>query len=62
MFTQTDWLLHLEHYKELLRESKQKRLARLALSAQRVKKIEKKMEIRKDSHLVETPEVACCAV
>ncbi len=60
MLTQADWLVHLEHYKDLLRKAEQKRLARLALSALPANKTEKKMEIRKDVQLVETPEIACC--
>ena len=60
MLTQTDWLAQFEHYKDLLREAEQERLARLAISARPVTKAEQKVEIRKDTHLVETPEVACC--
>jgi hypothetical protein len=45
MFTYIDWLLHLEHHKALLREAEQERLARLAVSAHPVRKVEKKAAI-----------------
>lgn len=60
MFSQNDWLVHLENYKSLLREAEQKRLVRLALSALPAEKVEKKLEIRKEVQPVETPEIACC--
>jgi len=60
MLTQNMWLVHLEHYKDLLREAEQERMARFAISARSDKKTEKKVEIRKDAHFVETPEIACC--
>lgn len=60
MLNQTDWLVHLEHYKDLLREAEQERLARFAISARSVKKTKKKADICKDVHFVETPEIACC--
>ncbi|RJP55776.1 MAG: hypothetical protein C4557_00725 [Anaerolineaceae bacterium] len=42
MFTHTDWLIHLEHHKDLLREAEKERLAKTALSALRARKAEKK--------------------
>lgn len=42
MFTHTDWLVHLERHKDLLREVENERLAKIALSAQRARKAEKK--------------------
>ena len=60
MLNQNDWLIHLDHYKDLLREAEQERLARFAISARTVKKVAKKMEICKDAHLGEAPEIACC--
>lgn len=42
MFTHTDWLVHLEHHKDLLREAENERLAKIALSAQRARKAEEK--------------------
>jgi len=56
MLNQNDWLIHLDHYKDLLRKAEQERLARFAISARTVKKL----EIRKDVHLGKAPEIACC--
>ena len=42
MFTQLDWLVHLEHHKDLLREVEQERLARLAMSSQPVRKVKRR--------------------
>ena len=46
MFTYTDWLVHMDHYKELLREAENERLVRQAMSAQNDRKVEKKARVR----------------
>lgn len=38
MFTYLDWIYHLEHYKDLLREAENERLARLARPTHKVVK------------------------
>ncbi len=38
MFTHTDWLVHLEHHKDLLREAENERLAKIALRARKAEK------------------------
>ncbi len=56
MFTHTDWLVHLERHKDLLREAKNARLAKIALSAS---KAEKKAKARKNEQ-ARLKVVACC--
>ena len=38
MFTHTDWLVHLERHKDLLREVENERLAKIATDAARARK------------------------
>lgn len=45
MFTHIDWLIHLDHHKDLLREVEQERLARLAVSAHSARMVGKKAAI-----------------
>ena len=59
MFTHMDWLIHLEHHKDLLREAEQERLARLAVSAHPVHKAEKKATNDLNSK-PNTTVVICC--
>jgi len=56
MFTHTDWLVHLERHKDLLREAESERLVKLALSA---RKAEKKAKVQHGEQ-TKTKEVACC--
>jgi hypothetical protein len=56
MLTHTDWLVHLEHHKDLLREAENERLVKLALSA---RKAEKKAKAQK-SEKPKAEEVTCC--
>jgi hypothetical protein len=56
MFTHTDWLVHLEHHKDLLREAENARLAKFALSA---RKAEKKAKVQKNEQ-TRLKVVACC--
>ncbi len=56
MFTHTDWLVHLEHHKDLLREAETERLAKIALSA---RKAEKKAKTQKSEKTI-AKEIACC--
>ncbi|HAX71540.1 MAG TPA: hypothetical protein PK152_01365 [Anaerolineales bacterium] len=56
MFTHTDWLVHLEHHKYLLREAEKERLVKIALSA---RKIEKKAKVQQ-SKPSRNKEVVCC--
>jgi hypothetical protein len=60
MFTYIDWLAHLEHHKDLLREAEQERLARLAVSAHPVRKIKKKARLDPNNRSKST-EIVCCA-
>jgi hypothetical protein len=59
MFTHIDWLIHLEHHKDLLREAEQERLARLAISAYPVRKVEKKKTIDLKNKSKSTVAVCC---
>lgn len=60
MFSHIDWLLHLEHHGDLLREAEQERLSRLAVSANPPHKVEKKQVI--DLHNKPNSAAAvCCA-
>ncbi|MBI2333246.1 MAG: hypothetical protein HYU84_14015 [Chloroflexi bacterium] len=56
MFTHTDWLVHLERHKDLLREAENERLAKIALSA---RKAEKKDKAQRDEQTM-LKVVACC--
>lgn len=56
MFTHTDWLVHLERHKDLLREAENERLAKIALS---VRKEEKKAKVQKNEQ-TKLKIVACC--
>jgi hypothetical protein len=60
MFTHIDWLIHLEHHQDLLRESEQERLARLAVSAHPVRKTEMKEAIDLNNKPKSTSTVAVC--
>jgi hypothetical protein len=60
MFSHIDWLLHLEHHKDLLREAEQERLSRLAVSANPTHKVEKKQIINLNNKPNSTAAV-CCA-
>jgi len=55
MFTHTDWLVHLEHHKDLLREAEKERLAK---TAQRARKAEKKAKAQQ----LETQKPICCQI
>jgi len=59
MFTHIDWLIHLEHHQDLLREAEQERLARLAVSAHPVRPVEQKAAIDLNNKPKST-EVVCC--
>ena len=59
MFQYTDWLIHQEHYKDLLREVEQARLAQLVVSAQPANKTKKKTMVHKNTQS-ESAEVFCC--
>jgi hypothetical protein len=59
MFTHTDWLVHLEHHKDLLREAEKERLVKTALSALRVRKAETKARIQKGRQM-KSRAVVCC--
>jgi len=72
MFEYTDWQVHQEHYKDLLREAEKARLVKLALSAQRANKTmaqknaQSKSEEVRDYSSAEVPccnptEINCCA-
>ena len=60
MFTHIDWLIHLEHHKDLLREVGQERLARLAASAHPVREVEKKATIDLNSK-PKASTLVCCS-
>lgn len=55
MFTYTDWLVHLEHHKDLLREAEKERLAKTAL---RARKAEKKAK----AQYLEIQKPICCQI
>jgi len=59
VFTYIDWLVHLEHHKDLLREAEQERLAQLAISAHLVRKVQKKAAINLHRK-PKSAEVVCC--
>jgi hypothetical protein len=59
MFTEIHLLAHLERHKDLLREAKQERLARLAALPRAARKAEKKPESRREIRC-ECLETVCC--
>jgi len=59
MFKYTDWLIHQEHYKDLLREAEQARLAQFVVSAQPAHNTKKKTIAHKNTHS-KSVEVLCC--
>ncbi len=59
MFTHTDWLIHLEHHKDLLREAEKERLAKTALSALRARKAEKKAKPQQTKP-TQPQQASCC--
>ena len=59
MFKYTDWLIHQEHYKDLLREAEQARLAQLVVSAQPANKTKEKTMVHKITQS-KSVEVLCC--
>jgi hypothetical protein len=56
MITHTDWLVHLERRKDLLREAENERFAKIAISA---RKAEKKVDVQKNEQ-TRLKVVACC--
>lgn len=59
MFNYTDALAHLERQKDLLREVENERLVKIALSALRARKTEKKEKARREEH-AKAVQAACC--
>lgn len=59
MFTHIDWLVHLERHKNLLREAEKERLAKIALSALRARKAEKKAKLQRYKQ-TQPQEIRCC--
>ena len=59
MFSHIDWLIHLEHHKDLLREAQQESLARVAVSAYPPGKVEKKKVIDLNNEPTSTVNVCC---
>ncbi|GMV34316.1 MAG: hypothetical protein DCC59_12060 [Chloroflexi bacterium] len=59
MFNYTDVLAHLERRNDLLREVENERLVKIALSALRARKAEKKAKTQQ-SERPKTEDVACC--
>jgi hypothetical protein len=59
MFTHIEWLIHLEHHKDLIREAEQERLARLAVSAHPTHKAERKARIDLNNKPTSTV-ISCC--
>lgn len=59
MITHLDWLIHLEHHKDLLREAEQERLAQLAVSSWPVRKVKKKAISELDRRSEATQTVCC---
>lgn len=59
MFNYTDALTHLERQKDLLREVKNERLVKIALSALRARKAEKKEKARREEQ-AKAVQAACC--
>lgn len=56
MLTHTDWLVHLERHKDLLREAENERLAKIALSARRARKAEEKAKAQR----IKAQKPVCC--
>jgi hypothetical protein len=56
MITHTDWLVHLERHKDLLREAENERFAKIAISA---RKAEKKANVQKNEQ-TKLKAAACC--
>jgi hypothetical protein len=59
MFTHIDWLIHLKHHKDLLREAEHERLAQLIVSAHAPRKVEKKETIDLNNRPKSTVAVCC---
>jgi hypothetical protein len=59
MSTQINWLVHLEHHQNLLRQARQARLARLAAANHPVHRVEKKASIQQNVQS-KPIEVICC--
>ncbi len=56
MFTHTDWLVHLEHHKDLLREAETERLAKIALRARKAEKKAKPQQTKP----TQSQQATCC--
>lgn len=59
LFRYTDWLVHLEHHKALLREAEQERLARLVITTSSGRSVEKIMTLN-HSNRSKSTEIVCC--
>lgn len=58
MLTHTDWLVHLEHHKDLLREAENARLAKIVLSVRKAEKKAKPQQIEKSK----SQTAPCCEI